>query len=1232
MAVVCLIGCGVYFTNFNQEEDNTDRFAWEEEGEESEIPKEVRIREALAWNFEITKDEALGYPPVERLASAIEQTRRLQEEYYANTTDRDGVEDARWKERGPSNIGGRTRAILIDKSDPERKKVWSGSVSGGLWYTEDITADNIQWNKVNDYLANLSIGALAQNPLNPSEMYAGTGESYTGTVSGLGVFKSTDNGVNWELIPSTSLSNTSNFQYTNALLVHPETGDVYVGTTRGLHRSTNGGDTWQKVLGNGAGSPDVFYDIVYEAGNIFASTRSTIYKSATGDLNDWSPLGGGFNNFPTSWQRCEFTICHTNPNIMYALGNSPNSNGAAASFTYASFDGGATWQQRARPENQNGSEFTNGQAWYDLDIAVNPYDCNNVVVGGVPAMHSFNGGITYNFTGGNMHVDHHLILFDYEIPGRIIHGNDGGIYHRDNGSGGLVDDKNSSYNVTQFYAGALHPEAYSNYMLGGTQDNNSLQMDSPGIGTARNVNGGDGMFCHIDQDDGQIQIVSSQFGNYVISTDGGLSQTDGVSVNGRFVNISDYDNDANILYAQSNNPGGEDLLYRYHIGSQGPNGPVSIGVNFISALHCDPNVDNRLYIGSSGGRVYRLDNAHQGEDLQAVQLAQVGGTILSIDVAAGDPDHLLITKGNYGVANNVYESTDGGETWVGVEGTAVSNNLPDVPVRWGIFNPADANQAMIATEVGVWATDNLDGENTVWYPPVPNRGTPLVRTDMLQVRTSDRVVLAATHGRGMFTSDVWADPKAILAVPRVGYEGGRIFFNGSASINASSYDWDLGDGTSSEDEDFFHTYEDIGFYDVALTIEGDNGSDPELNDEGTIKILPNRPVPYTAEEAEYGGSFESNDEQWGIDNVGGGSTWERGVSSQAWKDGTNSGSNAFVIAKDDQFYEENSESYLYLPNFDFSERTIYEFSFFAKFNTAGASDGFNVEYSTNKGENWRVLGSTGDTWYNFANDNFGTATPFAFGDPFFTGEVPGFRQYKLNVTEFLSGQEDVAFRFVFRSGAAPGNFAGAVIDDVQIKKFNGNPVTTITQQSLEFDETPSPDDLVIKWTTLPEFYAEKFDVLVSTDGLNFERQTTVDARSIIASTPTNYTARVEARQQLYFVQILAYSRNEDIGLNDTLRAPIMSINKNTVDGTEIFSANPNPFVTSTTLTFTGFIDSEVKFELFDVAGRLISEDTRMINGFSTRYDSPNLATGRYILRYTIGDEDPKLFDIVKFEN
>ena len=1190
----------------------------EEDGEEGS--KEVRIREALEWNFEITKDPELGYPPTERLKTAIDQTRRLQQRLYGdNTASREGLEDARWKERGPSNIGGRTRTLLLDKGDATRKKIWAGGVSGGLWYTDNIDEDPVQWNKVNDYLDNLSVGALDQDPNDPDVMYMGTGEVYTGDVRGFGIFKSEDNGISWNLLPNAS---NANFGFTQAIVIHPETSDVYVGTSSGVWRSQDGGDSWTRVWSSSGSS--VVYDMFYEDGKMWASSRSRIYRSESGDEDTWMQIGIG-NGFPTGFQRIEFTICKQDPNVMYLIGN----QGGQASRVYSSSNGGDSWVQRS--EVIPGQDFTNGQVWYDLDIAVNPFNCGEITVGGVPQYHSENAAFSFQPSNGNTqgtingHVDQHLIWYDEEQSGRMLHGNDGGVYYRLAGPEGPVIDKNNGYNVTQFYACAFHPDEYSNYMLGGTQDNNSLQLNANGIGTARIVNGGDGMFCHIDQNEGDIQIVSSQFGNYRISQNGGQSFDGGVSVNGGFVNISDYDDNANVLYAQTF----DGDLYRYRLNGDNSEPIVNTGINgTISAIYTDPNVDDRIYIGA-GGRVWRIDNANTGQSLSATPLQQFGGSILSIDVERGNPDHILVTRGNYGLSNNIHESIDGGETWVGVEGTAVTENLPDVPVRWGVFNPDNGDQAMIATEVGVWATEDLDGENTVWFPPVPGRGTPLVRTDMLQVRFSDKAVLAATYGRGLWSSDVWSDPRARLTVQRVAYVDGRVLFDGTTSVNAEEFDWTLGDGTTRDDITFFHTYDEIGSYDVTLKINDSNAD--ELNEEGTIKVLPKLELPYEDAAENYGGSFENNSEQWGVDNVGGKSTWERGSSPHAFKFGANTGENAFSIAKDEEFYEEESEAHLYMPNFDFSDRTIYQLSFFARYGLAGGRDGFNIEYSLNKGETWSVLGNAGGDWYNFANDDGDANTPFPVGTPFFTGEKPGWAEFKYNLTEQFGGQEDVAFRFVFRSGTSPGNYAGVAIDDFKITKFDGDPVTTIIDQSVAFNTDVLPNELIVKWSTRPEYYADKFEIFVSRDGAEFTKEETVTATGRVFVGTKNYTAVLDGRRDLYFVQIHAISTNENIGLNDTLRAPVMVANKNAEDGTEILQTFDS-FTGEVNLTFTGYVNEPVVFELYDTAGRLLNTETKMIDGFAATYEARNLATGLYILSYKIGEDDYRIFKIFKAEN
>ena len=105
-----------------------------------------------------------------------------------------------WEERGPNNVGGRTRAIMFDPNDPTYKRVFAGGVSGGLWVNNDITDENSSWSEVN-IPQNLAISSITYDSNNTDIFYAGTGESYVGgDVNGDGLWQSTDRGVNWSNI------------------------------------------------------------------------------------------------------------------------------------------------------------------------------------------------------------------------------------------------------------------------------------------------------------------------------------------------------------------------------------------------------------------------------------------------------------------------------------------------------------------------------------------------------------------------------------------------------------------------------------------------------------------------------------------------------------------------------------------------------------------------------------------------------------------------------------------------------------------------------------------------------------------------------------------------------------------------------------------------------------------------------------------------------------------------
>ena len=129
----------------------------------------------------------------------------------------------------------------------------------------------------------------------------------------------------------------------------------------------------------------------------------------------------------------------------------------------------------------------------------------------------------------------------------------------------------------------------------------------------------------------------------------------------------------------------------------------------VSTVKVSPNVTKRVYFGTVAGRIIKVDSAHTTSPI-AVNITGAGmsGSASCIEVEAGNENHILVTYSNFGV-NSIWESINGGSSWTSIEG-----NLPDMPVRWIIFNPNNSTQAMIATELGVWTTDLLNGITTDW--------------------------------------------------------------------------------------------------------------------------------------------------------------------------------------------------------------------------------------------------------------------------------------------------------------------------------------------------------------------------------------------------------------------------------------------------------------------------------------------------------------------------------------
>ncbi|MDX1419338.1 MAG: hypothetical protein R3181_05175 [Rubricoccaceae bacterium] len=713
------------------------------------IPKRDRPDLAIEQDFLRTLDPATGEVPVERKYAANLEARRLQ----AAAEARGGgplVTEA-WEERGPDNVAGRTRAILFDPNDPSGTKVWAGGVAGGLWYTDDITDEDATWTSVNDFWSNLAIGAIAAHPTDTQVMYVGTGEGFPNidAVRGAGIFKSADGGATWARLPSTE---TSAFYNTQGLAVHPTTGDVYAATSAGLYRSQDGGGSWELVLGGAGRDLEIAADgVIYVS---LITFTGQVHASATGDFGSWQLLNNGTNGFPNNGlARIELATTAADPAVLYAVAEA----GGGVQGIYRTADRGTTWTAVPRPNDvEYGPEFSRGQAWYDLTIAADPTDPDVVFVGGINLFKTVNGGTTWSqvshWYGGffhqYVHADQHHIVFKPGSSTEVLFSNDGGVYYTADATAPVpvIAARNNGYNVTQFYAGAISPDPGNDFMLAGSQDNGTQRYLTPGVGSTIEVRGGDGGFTFIDQTQAEVAISSYVFNTFNASSNFGFSFPT-VLINdqgsGSFINPADYDDREDILYTYKT----AFDFYRVSGVSGVPQTSVvpaafNTGLtHFRVSPYAAPGTST-LFTGSSAGRIFKLENAHATPTLTQLPSPPALGAVSCIEIGE-DEDHLLVTYSNYGVTS-VWETVDAGTTWANKEG-----NLPDIPVRWALFNPLDRSQVILATEAGIWETEDFDAAEPTWTVAP---GFPITRVDMLQVREADGMVMAATHGRGSFTA------------------------------------------------------------------------------------------------------------------------------------------------------------------------------------------------------------------------------------------------------------------------------------------------------------------------------------------------------------------------------------------------------------------------------------------------------------------------------------------------
>jgi len=300
-----------------------------------------------------------------------------------------------WKERGPGNVGGRTRPVLIDPDDPQNTW-WAGSVSGGLWKT---TNKGSTWTPVAEDLSMLFVGSLAMAESDHDIIYMGTGEGYgnADAADGDGIFKSTNKGVTWTHLSSTSVNN-EDFRHVNKIVIDPSDEDIVLAATgNGIFRSTNGGTSWTRVYTvthsggyspfNGVkdlrAQPGNFNRLIasdYGKGIYYSDNAGQSWSPSTATYLSWSSHNESYSTTITP-RRIELAFSPSRPDTAYAA----ILNGRYESELLRSSDGGKSWSLtfEDKPTRLSNTNWLGNLGWYSNALAVHPFKPDTLFAGGI---------------------------------------------------------------------------------------------------------------------------------------------------------------------------------------------------------------------------------------------------------------------------------------------------------------------------------------------------------------------------------------------------------------------------------------------------------------------------------------------------------------------------------------------------------------------------------------------------------------------------------------------------------------------------------------------------------------------------------------------------------------------------------------------------------------------------------------------------------------------------------
>ncbi|HXB12680.1 MAG TPA: T9SS type A sorting domain-containing protein, partial [Bacteroidia bacterium] len=590
-------------------------------------------------------------------------------------------------------------------------------------------------------------------PNDTNTMYLATGDLDGGDIPSVGLLKSTDNGNTWKV---TGLSYTLNqgMEIGNILIDPLNVKTLYVATNTGVMKSTDSAHTWNKVSTWGNNS---VADIAMNPSNhslIYASTFFGVYYySANGGLTWNQPP-----SLPSSGQtsREAIGVSPANPAYVYVLAASRADNGFYG--FYQSTDSGKTFTARftmavdsvnllswtkTGKGNQYGYPSVGGQGWYDLPIAVNPKNAQQVIIGGVDMWETNNGGTTWanisfwadsSLKPDYAHADIHRIIYLPDSSG-VYAGTDGGIFNKN--ILGVWSDISSGLAIGQIYKLGASSHT-NNLVISGWQDNGTNENNGPG-NSWQFVMGSDGSTCLIDWSNDNYQYGSFVGGWIEGSTDGGQS------FNTISNSISDY---ANWVAPFVQDPVNSQTLYAGYVhvwstSDRGANWTQLPGLpgNSNSIVDLRVATSNNQYIyATTGNDVYVTKNGGANWSNITSGLPVAYDYCNELCVSPANPNKVWAVFSGYDT-NRVYYSSNAGITW-----KSISYGLPQYPVNCIIYQNGTKDGIYVGTDIG--GIYYRDSATNAWVSY--SAGLPNVRISDFQMNYVSNQIIAATYGRSIW--------------------------------------------------------------------------------------------------------------------------------------------------------------------------------------------------------------------------------------------------------------------------------------------------------------------------------------------------------------------------------------------------------------------------------------------------------------------------------------------------